>query len=431
LKLFALAGRIRNYSGRAGWAVGEQGIAPLVQLVLTPIFLRRLGGESFGIWMFALTIVSMSPLVSLGASVAATKHVSADLGRGLRDQAIAAIRAAIAVAMTGGVLVSVLLALLAPLLAAHLLHNLGAPGRVGLVLALCGVAAAVQEIDNVFAGALRGAERFDLCAMVEVPARVLIGCVLVWLCESSVGVHGLLVTLIFLLAIKATVKGWQVARLFGGVSTCLPSMAAEPLRRVVSFGAWQWLQTAGTVFFSAADQLLIGGLIGAAALARYSTCLQIAQYVHTLPSVMTQVIFPRLSALGPNIGAVRGNEILRSATIATVGAAILLGLPLMLFARPILRIWIGVRFADENYWLLIVLVVVHIVLAFNIASYFVLLGSGRAPRSATIVLAAGATQFAAAVAAAPLGIFAVACSRFVYAFATAFLYKAARYRHDG
>ena len=211
----------------------------------------------------------------------------------------------------------------------------------------------------------------------------------------------------------------------------LPALtAAQPLRRVVSFGVWQWLQTAGTVFFSAADQLLIGGLIGAAALARYGSCLQIAQYVHTLPSVMTQVIFPRLSALGPNIRAVRGNEILRSATIATVGAALLLGLPLMLFSVPILRMWISPAFAQANHWLLIVLVAVHIVLAFNIASYFVLLGSGRAARSALIVIAAGATQFAVAVAAAPFGIFAVASSRFIYSFATAFLYKAARYRHD-
>jgi len=48
-------------------------------------------------------------------------------------------------------------------------------------------------------------------------------------------------------------------------------------------------------------------------------------------------------------------------------------------------------------------------LAFNIAPYFVLLGSGRARRSALIVLAAGAAQFAVACRS-PVWSFDAACS---------------------
>ena len=69
---------------------------------------------------------------------------------------------------------------------------------------------------------------------------------------------------------------------------------------------------------------------------------------------------------------------------------------------------LGLRFAAENYQLLTVLIVVHLTLAFNVAPYFVLLGSGRSARSAVIVLMAGATQFVCAVLAAPLGLFVVA-----------------------
>jgi O-antigen/teichoic acid export membrane protein len=273
---------------------------------------------------------------------------------------------------------------------------------------------------------MRGAERFDLCAAVEVPARIAMGAALAVLSVAPVGLRNLFVCLIIMLVIKAALKGWQVARLFGAAS-CWPSAASGPLRRVLSFGSWQWLQSAGTIFFSAADQLLIGGLLGPAALARYSACLQIAQNVHMLPSVMTQVIFPRLSALGPSVDAQRSNEILRTSTIVTVGAALVLAIPLIVLAHPLLGIWIGPRFAAENYRLLIVLVVVHLTLAFNVAPYFVLLGSGRAARSAVIVLMAGAAQFVSAVLAAPLGLFIVACTRFVYSLTTALLYRAARY----
>ena len=423
----ALYAWVRAHLGHGAWAVAEQGINPLVQLTLTPWFLRVLGREDFGIWMFAVTLLGMSQLVSLGAGIAATKHVSADLGAGLRAGAIAAIRGALAVAVCGGTVVAALLAVFSPFIAEHLLGNLGTVGTVAPILALSGLAAAVQEIDNVFTGAMRGAERFDLCATVEVPARIAMGATLAVLSAVPVGVRNLFVCLILLLIIKAALKGWQVARLFGTASCCWPSAAPGPLSRVLSFGSWQWLQSAGTVFFSAADQLLIGGLLGPAALARYSACLQIAQYVHMLPSVMTQVIFPRLSALGPLVDAQRGNEILRTSTIVTVGAALMLAIPLIVLAHPLLGIWIGPQFAAENYRLLMILVVVHLTLAFNVAPYFVLLGSGRAARSAVIVLMAGAAQFASAVLAAPGGLAIVACTRFVYSLTTALLYRAARY----
>ena len=419
---------VRAHSGRGAWAIAEQGINPLVQLTLTPWFLHVLGRGDFGLWTFALTLLGISQLVSLGAGVAATKHVSADLGAGRPTEAVAVIRAALAVAICGGTVVAVLSALLSRSLAEHLLGNLGTVDRVAPLLALGGLAALVQEIDNVFTGAIRGAERFDLCAKVEVPARIAMGAALAVLGAAAVGVRNLLVYLIVMLAIKAALKGCQVARLFGTVSCCWPSVASGPLRRVLGFGWWQWLQSAGTIFFSAADQLLIGGLLGPAALARYSPCLQIAQYVHMLPSVMTQVIFPRLSALGASVGAHRSNEILRTSTIVTVGAALVLAIPLIVLADPLLAIWIGPRFAAENHGLLIVLVLVHLTLAFNVAPYFVLLGSGRAARSAVIVLMAGAVQFVLAVLAAPLGLTMMASTRFVYSLATAFLYRAARYR---
>jgi O-antigen/teichoic acid export membrane protein len=428
LKVIGLFREIRGHSRRAGWALADQGINPLVQLFLTPYLLLRLGRQDFGIWILALTIVSMSQLVSFGSGIAATKHVSADLGAGKGPQAIETIRAALAVATVGGLAACISFWLFAGQIATTFFAKMGSADALIPVLSLCGLAAAVQEIDNVFVGVMRGAERFDLCAKAEVPVRVAMGCVLAFLAERSASVQMLLLVLIAMMLLKAILKGWQVASLFQDKSCCWPSFNLAPVRRVLRFGAWQWLQTAGTVFFSAADQLLVGGLLGGAALSRYSVCLQIGQYVHMLPSAMMQVIFPRLSALGEKIDSGRGNEILRLTTTLAVGISLALGLPIILMSRVILTLWIGADFAAANYLLLIVLVIVHITLAFNIAPYFVLLASGRPARSATLVLIAGMAQFVFAIAAAPFGILAVACNRFVYSLLTAFLYGAARYK---
>jgi O-antigen/teichoic acid export membrane protein len=428
MRAFTLA---RSHGERAVWALADQGINPLVQLCLTPLLLIKLGKSEFGLWALANAVLGMSQLVSCGAGVATTKHVSADLGAGERSQAVAAVRAALTIALLGGTAAALFAWQFAGVIVAHFFSRMGDPGHVAPIVALSVLAAAIQEIDNVYAGAMRGAERFDLGAKVEVPARICMGLALAMLSVLSASVHVLFAALVIMLTLKAALKAAQVAILLKSAKCCLPSLGTASLGRVFRFGGWQWLQLTGSALFTTTDQLLIGGLLGAASLARYSACLQIAQYVHMLPSVLIQVIFPRISALGARLDPRQGNAMLRAATSVSVGIACLIGLPIMALAYPLLTLWVGHDFAAANSLLLAVLVAVHIALAFSVGSYFVLLGSGRSARSAGIQLAAGTVQVISAFVVAPFGILAVACSRFLYPLLVSFLYRAARFKtHD-
>ncbi len=424
--------RITSHAKRAAWAIADQGIGPLVQFALTPYLLNKLGKTDFAIWLLANALLTLSQLVSCGAGIATTKHVSADLAAGVKAEAIAAIRAALTITMLGGGVATLVTWSLAPVIAQTFFAQMAGAEHVAPLIALSGLAAAIQELDNVFAAAMRGAERFDLCAKVEVPSRVAIGLVIAALAWRSANVHSLFVALIVMMAMKAGLKAGRVRRLFNDTACVYPSLSSSSIRRVFRFGLWQWLQSAGTMMFSSADQLIVGSLLGTAALTRYSVCLQIAQYVHVIPSVMMQIILPRVSALGSGsgLGVRRGNQILWSTTLISTAAGAVFGVLVILLARPILTLWIGPNFSADNHSLLIVLVLAHMALATNIGAYFVLLGSNKAKKSARIVLFAGAVQSLCAVFVAPFGVLAVACTKFLYALLTAFLYRAARFRID-
>jgi O-antigen/teichoic acid export membrane protein len=425
LMLRSLPAMLRGHAGNAGWSVLEQGAQPALQLLLTPFLLLTLGRDAFAVWALGMTLLSLSQLVSFGAGFATIKHVSADLGAG--QPAADAVRAALAVALGGGLTAALLASLLAPRVAGAVFPDLARTGQLVSVLALCGWGALVNEVDTVLACALRGAQRFDLAARTEALCRIIMVLAIAWLGMRGAAVAQLFGAWILLMAVKAAVKATQVARMFGAAAIA-PSPRRAPLQRLLRFGGWQWLQSAGTVFFTSADQLLVGSLLGSAALTRYSVCLQLAQYVHLLPSVMLQVIFPRISARGAALEPARANQILTLATLLGVSAAAVLALPLLLFASPLLTAWVGSAFAAENSRLLSVLVLVHVVLAANIGGYYVLLATGRAARSALVVLGAGVAQIAAIVLAAPFGLLAVAASRFLYSLLTASLFRLARLR---
>ncbi|MBS0614753.1 MAG: oligosaccharide flippase family protein [Proteobacteria bacterium] len=421
------SGWIRNHAGSAGWLALEQGAHPLLQLVLTPVLLRSLGREPFAVWVLGITLIGLSQLVSAGAGFATIKHVSADLGAARPADARQIVRTALTLPLVGGSLAAGLAVLFAPFLA-RVFASMGSAAELVPVLTGCGAGMLINEIDAVCASALRGAQRFDLAARAESGCRVLMAGAIAALAVLGTGVTSLFLTWLALMAVKAVVKAVTVARLFGSPMVLLPSFHREPLRRLLRFGMWQWLQAVGTTVFNTADQLLVGSLLGATALTRYSVCLQIAQYVHLVPSVLLQVIFPRLSARGAAVGAARGNEILRAATALALGIALLLGAGVALLAAPLLGLWVGPAFAAENTGLLRLLVAAHVVLGANIGGYYVLLATGRAARTALVLLGAGVAQMGTMLLVAPFGLMAVAASRFTFSLLTATLARLARYR---
>lgn len=415
----------RKHSANAAWVLADQSAMPLLYLVLTPFLISSLGTAGFGLWILGVTVVGMSQLISLGAGIATTKHVSADLASNARASAVTVTRAATLIAATGGVIAVLSALLAAPLLARVVFEAMGSEHSVASLLVMACAAAAIQELDGVYSGALRGAERFDLSAKVEIPTRIVMGIVLSNIAVQTGAVAPVFVAFIALLAAKAALKAWVVSRLFEDARCWLPSAERAPLRRVADFGRWQWLQATGSALFVSMDQLLVGGLLGAQALARYSICLQLAQYVHSIPAVAMQIVFPRVSALGRQLDLEARRALLRSTTLIAFAMAAAIGLVLIAFSYPILSAWIDAQFAAENRGLLVLLVVVNAAVALNIGAYFILLGLGRVSTSARIGLLSAVAQMIAATLFAGFGLIAFACNRFVYALGTLFLYRAA------
>ncbi|MDQ5880182.1 MAG: hypothetical protein QG616_11, partial [Pseudomonadota bacterium] len=89
--------RFRPLVLKASWSVAEQAVSPLMLLALTPFLLRQLGVEQYGLWMLVMALVGMGQLASLGAGTAVIKHVSADLENEKYADAVATVRAAVAI----------------------------------------------------------------------------------------------------------------------------------------------------------------------------------------------------------------------------------------------------------------------------------------------------------------------------------------------
>ena len=401
--------------GRQGaWSSAEYLFFPLLMLFATPMFLKSLGAEQYGRWMLLAALGSMGGWAGLGMGSATIREVAAARGRNDDAAASKSVRVAVLIVLVCSVAAGSLLICGFLLGGHHLLARMGEvrqllPIVVGAVFMI-----AADQTDSVYAGALRGAERFDLAARLEIGARLSIvaGTLVAAFCTERLDI--VIAVGVVLNIGRVLLKATAVARLLGERAST-PAWNRGVATALVRFGKWSFLQLIGSAVFSTADRLVVGSLLGADALARYSICLQLAQQVQSIPAAFGSFLVPHFTRSTAVASAERNR---RSLTIATLSLTILslcIAAPLVFLAQPILDLWVGPNIASQGSDLLGWLAAAHCVLALPVAAHYFLYGSGLARWVALSNVVAGGASLAAVVALVPaMGTLGAAFSRGLY-----------------
>lgn len=394
----------------------EYGWYPLLVFVWTPWFLYRLGTDHFGLWMLLIGIVSIGGALNSGTGAAVIKTVSAGLGRvdpGLVRDAIAT---SLAIALIAGGVLAGLLVAVSWFYGETLFSRMGETS----LLRLTGIAAAlllwIEQVDNVFSSALKGAEQFGKAAAIEIASKTVqisaAAVVLVWCPDLS----AFFATLVVFAAVRLLVKA-QAAKKAFGLASLAPSLQGS--RDILGLAKWGWLQGAGGMLFGVADRFLVGALLGATALTFYSIATQLAMQIHAATAAAVSVIFPKVSRLLAADGHAHVKTILVFSFCGSLLLSSALAGALYVFGPAILELWVGSEIAKPTSAILSWLIVAYWILAWNIAPYYGLLGMGRIRFVGVSVLASGAASVVAMyLSISHLGILGAPLGRGVFAVLT-------------
>lgn len=361
----------------AFWNIFDYVVLPLLFLLATPFLVSRLGTEQFGIWMLVNALTGMLSVMHFGLGDATVKYVSTYRAREDWQGVVRVVRSTQTVYGCLGILSATAICLCAGSLAHHA-FKIG-PSHQGLAIEairIGGIGLALRFFNSVFAAALQGCERYDLSARVTIitkaatiggiVAAVALGYgleVVLWL--SVLCAAGGAVALAF-------VAKWLIPAL-----RFWPMLNREALKEVFGFGFYSWLSAIAGTIFAQADVLLVGALLGTAAVTYYSVCQKLAMQVHAFLAAGSAFLFP-MSSVAAEQGDLRQMHRIYTGAlslIAVLSAAI--GVPLFLFSQSILTHWMGADFALRASGLLKILVFGYALLATSIVPYNVLNGTGR------------------------------------------------------
>jgi len=349
----------------------------LVGIATIPYVIHHLGPDRYGLLSLAWIVVGYFVVFNLGIGPATTKFVAELLGKGEIEKLPELVWTAFVSQSCFGLAGGILLAIFSPVVVNRVLKippELHAQALwIFLILA---VALPIDFGRGSLRGVLAASQRFDLLNTLDIPFSILTYLVPVVALALGFG----LPAIVFFLAL-ARVAGFVVV--FVLCVRLYPALRGgfrfnrRVVRSLLSFGGWVTVSGAVTPILAYFDRFLIGAVISIAAVGFYTPPCLISTKLWILPTSLTATLFPAFSA-----SAGRGdNRWISSALIRSLKFLLLLvgpaALVLVFFARPILTLWLGARFAAEGSLALQIMAVAALVNSLAFVPFDLLYGVGR------------------------------------------------------
>ena len=329
-------------------------------LIITPIIVRALDTELYGVWSFLNGLLVYSDLLYVGLGAALIKYVAQH--RANDDQAgmnrlfsvVTGIYAAI-----GIVCFAIMLAIstVVPYAFAEPLSAAAARAATATCV-LLGAQLFFVFVGSAFSGVICGHDRYDLVNMIW------IGMIAVRFVATPLVVQSGHDPLFRLAAMTASVSAVQTLmlamiayRLVPRLSLRLSRWRFDELRMLYRFGLPSFFILFAVRLVSFSDTTIIGIMLGASSVALYTLPLQLMEYARMAVAGFTSVLLPRLTVMTTrgDLGSVR--EAYLDATRLACFLTAWLAATLMSIGPSFLNRWVGNTFGTPAKWVLVFLAV--------------------------------------------------------------------------
>lgn len=329
-----------NFIGQAG---------PLLFAVASiPFIIRGLGVERFGLLSIAWVLLEYFIVFDLGLGRATVKYVAEAMGKGDKDK-ISRVASTAVIAQFGlGILGTVALISITPVLTEHILNippALAIEGKA--IFQLLALSIPLVLVSGSVTGILAAAQRFDLVNAVNAtfnsasPVLTLIG--VLWFDWDLIEIVTMLVAS---RSIALVAHCWLCIRVFPSLK--VPRFHLAELKILLAFGGWVTVSSIAVPILLYLDRFIIGASLTMAAVAYYSIPYEIVTRLWIIPASLGTTLFPAFSMLTGQEQPERLASLLARSMkwmLLSLGPAVVV---VTAFAGDILEIWLGSDFARES-----------------------------------------------------------------------------------
>ena len=327
-------------------------------LIITPIIVRALDTELYGVWSFLNGLFVYSDLLYVGLGSAVIKYVAQH--RAADDRA--AINRLFSVVLGIYTVIGVVCCAAAFAISAYVPEWFAQPLSEDAARAASAACVLIWMqiffifIGSAFSGLLCGHDRFDLSNFVGISTVTMrLVATPIVLQTGDDPLLRLAVLTVVIAVIQAVLFAAFAYHLVPYLSVRLVRWRLDELRLLYGFGLPTFFITVAARIVSFSDTTIIGIMLGASAVAIYALPVQLMEYARAPVAGFTRVLLPRLTTLTVRGDLASFREAYLSATrIAAFLTAWLAAIALAVGPAFLTR-WIGHEFGAPVRWVLVFL----------------------------------------------------------------------------
>jgi O-antigen/teichoic acid export membrane protein len=282
-----------------GFGIGAHFLVALVNVLATPLLLKLMGEEAYGLVTFFLVLQAWSLIFDFGVSPTLARQLSRfRAGAMVPAEASGLLAAAEIIFIAGGLTGGAALALMSSWLSIHWLHSatLG-QAQVAESLRLIAVVLVFRWLNGLYQSALVGLERQNTVNLVAASTVVIrYGVALAVLFRLSHSPIAFFAVQAIFTALEAGLSRWLLAR-----ALPRPPAGVRPawrrLTREFRFALGLTLASAATTLISQADRLALSHALPLADYGLFGLVMQVAAGITLVVPPFVQAFQPRLTGL--------------------------------------------------------------------------------------------------------------------------------------
>jgi O-antigen/teichoic acid export membrane protein len=357
--------------------LGRGGLTGLVALVLPPVLVRHMTPAAYAVWVLILQACAYVGYLDFGLQTAVGRYIAFAAEKHdtvQRDSVFSTAFAGLALCALLSIILLLAMAAIAPWIFPAVPANLIPQMRWALLIV--GTATAIGLPASAWNGVFIGLLRNELPAMTVGGVRLIsaVGLVLVVLARGSVVAMAAVMALSLLASYGA--QYFLVRRLVPDIR-----FRAHLAQRSTAVELSRYCFGLVVMSFS---MLLVTGLdlvlvahFDFAAVTPYSVAAGLTTFVGGALYAVINVIMPHAAGLHARGDATALGKLVINSTRLSVLLLVFICMPAVIYAGPILRLWIGQRYVQTGAPILIVLVIANFVRLIGGAYSVVLVAAGQ------------------------------------------------------
>ena len=346
------------------WNVGASWFVHAASLVigffLMPFVIHKLGDGQYGVWVFINCLAGYAGLLYLGFGQTISRYVAKYSAAGDWQKLNEISSLVFFVYVAGGLIALTAACVLAALVPYFSIWKTHSVLEIRLVILMLGLNVATGLIGSVFGGVLMGLRRFDLERGVSFTVDVTRLVLIVVFLQREWGLLAI-ATIYWVVTLTENLGYVLLAyRQLPELSISRRHLNWGVFRECCSFSGFAFLSAVAQQLIYATDTIVIGVVLGEAAITPYFIALRLCQYLRQPIEKISDICMPTAGALQSQMQTGNLRDLLCKALGVTflLSAGILIGASF--FGTALIQTWMGPGY-DQTPALLTILLIGQVV----------------------------------------------------------------------